>query len=73
MILVEIRVVTNAKKSELIPLDGNSFRARLKSKPVDNQANEELIDLLALHYRVAKSRVVIKKGLTSRQKLIRID
>lgn len=44
----------------------------LREKPVDGAANTALIKILATHFRVAKSCVVIKSGATSRHKLIEI-
>lgn len=41
--------------------------------PDKNKANEALIRLLARHFDVAPSRVIIVKGHTSRQKLIEIS
>nr|WP_233221006.1 DUF167 domain-containing protein [Chlorogloea sp. CCALA 695] len=45
----------------------------LKSPPVDGKANTELIKLLAKKFAVPKSRITIKLGLSSRQKLVIID
>ena len=45
----------------------------LGSLPVDNKANEELVELLAERFDVSKSKVRIKSGLSSRQKLVEID
>lgn len=44
----------------------------LREKPVDGAANTALIKLLAAHFRVAKSCVIIKSGVSSRHKLIEI-
>lgn len=41
--------------------------------PVDGQANEALVELLSKELGVAKSRVHITAGHTSRQKVVRID
>lgn len=44
----------------------------LREKPVDGAANTALIKLLAAHFHVAKSCVVIKSGAASRHKLVEI-
>lgn len=44
----------------------------LREKPVDGAANAALIKLLAAHFHVAKSCVIIKSGATSRHKLVEI-
>ena len=51
--------------------DGN-LTVRLKSPPVEGKANQELIEMLAKKFRVGKSQIVIKSGLSSRNKLIEI-
>lgn len=43
---------------------------RLKSPPVDGKANAELIEILPQRYNVSKSQIMVKTGLTSKQKLI---
>ncbi|WP_339376756.1 DUF167 domain-containing protein [Chlorogloea sp. CCALA 695] len=50
-----------------------SLTISLKSPPVDGKANTELIKLLAKKFAVPKSRITIKLGLSSRQKLVIID
>ncbi|MBW4640471.1 MAG: DUF167 domain-containing protein [Gloeocapsa sp. UFS-A4-WI-NPMV-4B04] len=45
----------------------------LKSPPVDGKANEELIRILTKKFDLPKSKIRIKSGLSSRQKLIEID
>lgn len=49
-----------------------SLTVYLREKPIDGAANTALIKILADHFRVAKSCVVIKSGATSRHKLIEI-
>ena len=44
----------------------------LREKPVDGAANTALIKILAEHFQVAKSCVIIKTGVTSRHKLVEI-
>ncbi|OWY63804.1 hypothetical protein B7486_50890 [cyanobacterium TDX16] len=50
-----------------------SLTVHLKSSPVDGKANQELIQLLAKKLAIPKTRIKIKSGLASRQKLIEID
>jgi uncharacterized protein YggU (UPF0235/DUF167 family) len=45
----------------------------LKNRAVDGVANKELIEQLAAHFGVSKSRVSILKGHTSRNKLVEVD
>lgn len=69
---IYIRVITNAKKTEIVEEKGNYLKIKLKAAPVDGKANKELIKFLADRYQVAKSMVEIISGLTSKEKLVRI-
>jgi hypothetical protein len=52
---------------------GLAYRLQLAAPPVDGKANEECIAFLAGVAGVAKSRVRILSGLTSRMKVVEID
>ena len=68
-----IKVKPNARTSVLEPLDDGTWRAQLKSPPVDGKANAELVALVARHFGVAKSAVSIRSGAGSRSKRVQID
>jgi hypothetical protein len=67
-----VRVITNARKTEIVEEKDNYLKIKLKAAPVDGKANKELIKFLADRYQVAKSMVEIISGLTSKEKLVRI-
>ena len=67
-----VKVKPNSKSPKIVEEDG-SLTVHLKSPPIDGKANEELIKVLADKYDVPKSRITIKSGLTSRQKLVEIE
>lgn len=72
MTILKVKVKPNSKRQEIMAeLDG-SFTVYLKSPPVDGKANEELIKLLAKKFDVPKSEIIIKSGLSSRNKLIEL-
>jgi uncharacterized protein YggU (UPF0235/DUF167 family) len=52
---------------------GSAYRLQLAAPPVDGKANVECIMFLAEMAGVAKSRVRILSGLTSRMKVVEID
>ncbi len=68
-----VKVKPNCKEQKIEEQSDGSLTVKLKSAPVDGKANEELIKLLAEKFKVSKSRIRIKSGLSSRQKLIEID
>jgi uncharacterized protein (TIGR00251 family) len=70
--IIEVRVKTGAKKTNIDDSTPDQLIISLKKRPVDNEANVELIKILSDHFRVAKSQVTIKGGFKSKQKLVEI-
>ena len=70
---LRIKVKPNDRVSALEALADGTWRARLKSPPVDGKANEELIALVADHFRCRKADVTIRAGASGRQKLVKVE
>lgn len=68
-----VKVKPNSKHQSIKEETDGSITIHLKSPPVDGKANEELIKILAEKFCVSKSKIRIKSGLSSWQKLIEID
>jgi uncharacterized protein YggU (UPF0235/DUF167 family) len=73
---VEIRVlaVPNARAGEVMgweddPRAGRVLRVKVAAPPVEGKANAALREVLASHFGLAKSQVVLAKGGTSRVKV----
>lgn len=71
--IYEITVKPNSKKGPLVVADGDRLTVFLREKPVDGEANAALIKILSKHFKVAKTRITIKRGNTSRKKLVEIE
>jgi uncharacterized protein len=69
----QVEAKPNAKKQQPISESDGSLTAYLKSPPADRKANKELIQALAKFFCVSKSDIVIKSGLSSRIKLVKIQ
>ena len=67
-----VRVKPNAKVDEIESINGSHYAVRLKATPVQGKANEALIALLAEHLDIARSRIRLISGFSSRQKVIEI-
>lgn len=67
-----VKVITRASQTEIVEEKPNYLKIRLKAAPVEGKANAELVKFLAKKYGVSQSRVEILKGLTSKEKLVRI-
>lgn len=73
MTLIQIKVKPNSRASRLEQQEDGTWLAQLKSPPVDGKANEELVALVAKHFKRPKSDVSIRSGASSRLKLIQIS
>ncbi len=49
------------------------IKIRIAAPAVDNAANRALVEFIAQHLGIAKSRVSIVSGATSRRKMLKID
>lgn len=72
MAVIEVRVVPNARKSEVIELADGGFRVRLAAPAVEGAANDELVRVIAEHFKVRSRNVEIVSGHHSRQKRLSI-
>ena len=70
---LSVKIQPRASKNEIIRREGGGLKIRLTAPPVDGAANEALVKLLAGELGVAKSRVEIVSGQSSRDKIIRVD
>jgi uncharacterized protein len=72
---VGVRVVTKADATEIAGKnDDGTLKIRLKASPAsDPAANAELIDFLAEHLDIEKSKIEIVAGLDKRDKILSIE
>jgi uncharacterized protein len=71
-VILQVKVKPNARASSLTQESDGTWTARVKAPPVDGKANEELIRLVAAHFRCAKSLVTIRSGASGRTKRIEV-
>ena len=71
--VIQVKVKPNARVSALTQADDGTWLAQVRSPPIDGKANEELIALVAEHFRCRKSCVSIKSGASGRMKRVSIE
>jgi len=71
-IVITVRVIPRAGRSELAGTRDGSLLVRLNAPPVDGAANVELIALLADILGVPRRDVTITSGATSRRKRVKV-
>jgi hypothetical protein len=57
---------------EFLSVEENQITIGIKIKPIKGEANKEIIKKLAKHFKVSTSRIQIKSGHKSKQKIIQI-
>ena len=70
---INVYVQPRASKTAVVGMHDGCVRIRLAAPPVDGAANAALIEFVADRLGVAKSRVRITAGLTSRRKTVEVD
>jgi uncharacterized protein (TIGR00251 family) len=51
----------------------NKLEVYVRAPAREGKANERVVELVAEFFKIAKSRVTIKKGQTSRNKILEVD
>lgn len=70
---INVYVQPRASKTVVAGMHDGCIKIRLAAPPVDGAANTALIEFVAEQLDVAKSRVRITAGLTSRRKTVEVD
>jgi uncharacterized protein (TIGR00251 family) len=67
-------VKPGSSKGPAVEVTGdNSLLVFLHARPVEGQANRQLVEVVAKHFGVPKSAVTIRKGAKSRTKFVEVD
>jgi uncharacterized protein (TIGR00251 family) len=70
--LLYLKIKPN-QRFDRIEKSGSDWQIRLKAPAIDGKANEQLIKYLSELLGLPKSKIVLKKGQSSRIKCIEID
>jgi uncharacterized protein (TIGR00251 family) len=68
---IQVKVKPNSKTEEL-SREGDGFIAKVKEPPREGKANQAVVKLLAEHFGVPKSRVIILSGFSSKNKVVEV-
>jgi len=71
--LIRVRLQPRASSSRITGEKDGVIQVRVTAPPVDGEANAALEKLVAKKLGIAKSKVKVVKGETSREKLLEID
>lgn len=70
---IKVKVTPRSSKSEVMGEREGVLLVKLRSAPVEGEANAELIHVLAEYFDCAKSAISIKNGLGSRMKTVVVE
>ncbi len=71
--IIKIKVKLRKKEAKVREVAENTYEVSLKSSPIENKANLELIDLLSKYFNVSKSNLKFKSGQYNKEKVIEIQ
>ncbi len=71
--VLSLRVQPRASRNGIVRTENGGLKVRLTAPAVENAANEALVRYLADLLSIARSRVTIISGQTSREKRVRIE
>ncbi len=69
--MIKVRVVPNAKEDRLVR-ETDRLKVYLCAPAQEGRANERLVEFLSETFRIKRRQVAIRRGLTSRDKLVEI-
>ena len=70
---IVVKVKPNSRTNALVAQDDGSWLAQVAAPPVDGQANDALVALVATQFGVRRAQVRIKTGSSGRLKRVTID
>lgn len=69
---IKVKVIPRSSMNRIVGKEGDVYKVKITSPPVDGSANKALVELFAKKLGVAKGSVEIVSGKRSKLKMIRI-
>ncbi len=70
--LVKVHVIPNSKEARVTKLSETDFDVKVDEKAEGGRANKRLVEIMSKHFNVQKSRVLIRSGVKSRDKVLEV-
>ncbi len=70
--LIRVFVTPNAREASVVKVSDDYFEVRVDERAVGGRANKRLLEILAEHFKIPKSRITILKGTTKRNKFVQV-
>lgn len=72
-IRLSVKVLPNSRRQDIQKIKEGEYKIHVLSSPVEGKANKEVIDVVASHFRLPRSRVKILRGKKSRKKIVILE
>lgn len=69
----EVHAVPRASRTQVLGVRAGALRVSLAASPVEGEANEALVELLAQVLSVPKRRISLLRGEKSRRKIVHVE
>ena len=70
---ISVKVKANAKEDRIEKITDSSFSVWVKEKPQDGKANYAVREALASYFNIPKSRIILIRGETSKDKTFEVS
>ncbi len=70
-ILIEVK--PNSTQNKIEKITESVYKIWVSAPPIEGKANKAIIELLAKHFKIAKSLITIKNGKSSKTKVVEIS
>ena len=70
---ITVKVKPNSGENLVKKLDNGTYEVKVTVPPENGKANEKVIELLSKELKIAKSRILLIKGETSKIKLFDVE
>ncbi|MFH1811639.1 MAG: DUF167 domain-containing protein [Pseudomonadota bacterium] len=71
-VCLQLHVQPRASRSRVVGMHGEAIKVQIAAPPVDNQANEAVIALIAALLEVPRRHVRVSAGSSGRRKLVNV-
>ena len=68
-----VKAHPNARKNQITQVSNNEFEIYTTATPENNKANKAIIQLLAKHFRIGKTKITLTTGGKSKNKVFEIE
>lgn len=70
--LIKVKVFSSSKKQGISKTKKDSFEVNVKEKPIQGQANQAVVNILAEYFKVSQKKIKLIKGFRQRNKVFKI-